>query len=134
MRHQFDLPEGDVDHLTACGLPWEALAERDVRWLLVHGFPVPAGYNHTQVQLALRIEPGYPDTQIDMAYFFPALSRSDGRAIGALSSQMIDGRQFQRWSRHRTDTNPWRPGQDDLSTHLLLVEDWLRREFSKGAA
>src|SRR5690348_2395424 len=134
MRRQFDLPEGDVDHLTARGLPWEALAERDVRWLLIHGFPVPAGYNHTQVQLALRIEPGYPDAQIDMAYFFPVLARTDGRAIGALSSQMIDGRQFQRWSRHRTDANPWRPGDDDLSTHLLLIEDWLRREFSKGAA
>ena len=134
MRRQFDLPEGDVDHLTARGLPWEALAERDVRWLLIHGFPVPAGYNHTQVQLALRIEPGYPDAQIDMAYFFPVLARSDGRAIGALSSQMIDGRQFQRWSRHRTDANPWRPGEDDLSTHLLLIEDWLRRELSRGTA
>jgi hypothetical protein len=134
MRRQFDLPEADVDHLTARGLPWETLAEGDARWLVINDFPVPAGYNHSRVQLALRIEPAYPDTQIDMAYFFPALARADGGAIGALSSQAIDGRQFQRWSRHRTGNNPWRPGEDDLSTHLLLVEDWLRREFMKGAA
>lgn len=134
MRRQFDLPEADVDHLTARGLPWETLAEGKARWLLIHDFPVPAGYNHTRVQLGLRIEPAYPDAQIDMAYFFPALRRADGRAIGALSNQTIDGRQFQRWSRHRTGNNPWRPGEDDLSTHLLLVEDWLRREFAKGAA
>ncbi len=134
MRRQFDLPEADVDHLAARGHPWETLAEGDARWLLIHGFPVPAGYNHSAVQLALRIEPAYPDTQIDMAYFFPALARTDGRAIGALTNQAIDGRGFQRWSRHRTGNNPWRPGEDDLSTHLVLVEDWLRREFAKGAA
>lgn len=134
MRRHFDLPETDVVHLTARGLPWESVVERDVRWLLIHGFAVPAGYDRAQTDLALRIEPGYPDAQLDMAYFCPGLVRSDGRAIGALSSQMIDGRQFQRWSRHRTCANPWRPAEDDLSTHLLLVEDWLRREFSRGVA
>lgn len=134
MRRQFDLPEGDADHLAARGLLWEALVEAGVRWLLIHDYPVPAGYNVSKARLALRLEPGYPDTQIDMAYFFPHLARPDGRGVGGLANQSLDGQQYQRWSRHRTGENPWRPGVDDLATHLLLVDDWLRREFGKGAA
>lgn len=131
-RRQFQMPEADVDHLTARGLRWETLVEGGARWLLVHDFPVPAGYNAGSVTAAVAISPGYPDAQLDMVYFHPPLARRDGRAIGALSAQGIDGKSFQRWSRHRTGVNPWRPGEDDLSSHLALVEHWLEREFTKG--
>ncbi|HYT93261.1 MAG TPA: E2/UBC family protein [Gemmataceae bacterium] len=135
MRRKFDLPEADADHLRARGLTWETVVQARVRWLIIHDWPVPPGYNHTAVQLALRIEPSYPTTQIDMAYFYPALARADGKAIRALANQTIDRQQYQRWSRHRTAANPWRPGEDDLSTHLLQVEEWLRRELTtKGLA
>lgn len=131
MRRHFALPEADEEFLNSFGLRWETLLESGVRWLLVYDFPVPPGYNVVNVTVALRIETGYPDAQLDMAYFFPALARADGRPIGALSSQPLDGKTFQRWSRHRTGENPWRPGIDDVSTHLMLVENWFRREFQK---
>jgi hypothetical protein len=130
VRRKFDLPEGDADYLRACGLAWDTLIENRVRWLIIHDWPVPPGYTQTTVELALRIEAGYPVTQIDMAYFAPALKRADGRPIRALWDVPIGGKPYQRWSRHRTCANPWRPGEDDLSTHLLLVEDWLRRELT----
>jgi hypothetical protein len=132
MSSTFDLPEADVEHLRARGLSWETRVEGAVRWLIISEWPVPPGYNCQTVDLALRIEAGYPTTQIDMAYFSPALSRKDGKPIRAISVQLIGRKQFQRWSRHRTISNPWRPGEDDLSTHLLLVEDWLCRELTKG--
>ena len=44
----------------------------------------------------------------------------------------VDGKDFQQWSRHRTTESPWRPGEDDLSSHLVLVDDWLEREFKKA--
>ena len=81
--------------------------------------------------IAYRIETGYPDTQLDMVYFLPALQRSDGRGIGALSTQGISGASWQRWSRHREPGFPWRPGVDDLSAHLLLVDHWLEREVAQ---
>ncbi len=84
------------------------------------------------VMVALRIETGYPDTQLDMVYFYPHLARCDRQPIGALASQTLDGKDWQRWSRHRTGQNPWRPGEDDLASHLALVEHWLEREFLKG--
>lgn len=129
MRREFDLPEADRDHLDARGTPWETIVEQGVHWLLLHEFEIPPGYNHGRAIAALRIEDGYPSTQIDMVYFEPQLARSDGRTINNLSHQRIDGRQFQRWSRHRTKANAWREGIDDVSAHLLLVRQWLKREF-----
>lgn len=132
MRRQFLLPEADRDHLDVRELEWETIVEAGVRWLLLHAFPVPEGYNHRTVIVAVMISACYPEAPLDMAYFYPHLARTDGRAIGALSSQIIDGKNFQRWSRHRTGQNPWRPGVDDLAAHLALVEHWLEREFNKG--
>lgn len=131
MRREFDLPEADREHLEAWSTPWEAIAQQGVRWLLIHEFEIPPGYNCRKAIVGLRIEDGYPSTQIDMAYFFPQVVRNDGRNINNLSIQEIDGQQYQRWSRHRTKENSWREGVDDVSTHLSLVRHWLRREFDK---
>lgn len=79
----------------------------------------------------LRIESGYPEAQIDMAYFYPDLRRSDGTALKAIASDSFDGKQWQRWSRHRTPQNPWRPGIDNVSTHLSAVQSWLKLELNK---
>jgi hypothetical protein len=131
MRREFTLPEADVAFLETLGLAWETVIQNNTRWLILHGYESPAGYNHTRVFLGIRISPGYPDTQLDMVYFSPPLARQDGRPIGALSSTTLDGKTYQQWSRHRTGLNPWRPGEDDLSTHLELVKHWLERELRK---
>jgi hypothetical protein len=89
----------------------------------------PQGYSAEQVTIALLIPPQYADTQIDMVYVHPPLARLDGKPIAALSPQPIRGDAFQRWSRHRTGANPWRPGVDEVASHLTLVDEWLRREF-----
>jgi hypothetical protein len=75
----------------------------------------------------------YPEAQIDMAYFLPALVRGDGGAIRQLSDHRLDGKVWQRWSRHRTAENPWQPGVDCLETHMLLVSVWLVRELRVAA-
>jgi len=131
MRRQFDLPSFDTVYLVTTGLEWETITEGAGHWLLLHDRPVPNGYNVERVEVALQIPPSYPEAQIDMAYFHPPLSRKDGKPIGALLDQLLDGKFFQRWSRHRTAAAPWRPGEDDLFSHLVLVDDWLAREFEK---
>ena len=129
MRRAFRLPSSDEAFLNSTGREWETLSEGGLPWLLLHEFPVPSGYSQSMVTAALVIAPGYPDTQIDMVYFSPGLSRQDGKTINALSPQQLDGKPFQRWSRHRTTQNPWRPGIDDIPSHLELVRHWLEREF-----
>lgn len=132
MRRQFNLPEEDMEFLAAMPLPWETVIEGNSKRVVLRNFPVPPGYNHQEVDLNIRIEATYPDTQIDMVYFFPPLTRADGRTINAANHpDIFDGKSWQRWSRHRTPQNPWRPGVDNLSTHIALVDDWLRRELIK---
>lgn len=131
-RRQFALPAEDTEWLEARGLAYELVAEGGVLRVVIYDMPVPPGYTVGKVDVNVRIEPGYPDNQIDMAYFYPALMRADGRPIGCVCDDPFDGRTWQRWSRHRTLQNPWRPGLDNLGTHFALVEDWLARELQKA--
>ncbi len=132
MRRQFALPSEDMEWLESQQLRYELVSEGGAPRVIVHDFPVPPGYNVGSVAVNVRIEPGYPDSQIDMVYFYPALARVDGRALTAISNDNFDGKTWQRWSRHRTPANPWRPGIDNLATHFALIQDWLARELKKG--
>lgn len=131
LRRQFDLLPQDREFLDEYGLPWETIVDGS-QWVLIHDFPTHEGYNHPSVTAAIRIETGYPNAGLDMVYFFPALARKDGGKIGATEvTQAVDGKIFQRWSRHRTGQNPWKIGHDYLGTHIFLIEEWLAREFEK---
>jgi hypothetical protein len=131
MRKQFQLPEQDILFLESLGTNWETIIDNGMHWVLVHDYAVHSGYIQDKVTVAIKIETGYPRTALDMAYFFPHLGRLDGKGINATSIQAIDGKQYQRWSRHRTRQNPWREGIDDLSTHMALVSFWFEEEFIK---
>lgn len=125
----FLLPEEDIEFLEESSYKWETIIVGAQRWLVIDDYPITNGYNVQVAKLALRIDAGYPNSQIDMVYFYPPLSRLDSKPIGALVNQPLKNLNFQRWSRHRTPQNPWRPGIDNLQTHLLLVDYWLQREF-----
>jgi hypothetical protein len=131
MRKAFQLGEEDEEWLAALGRSWEAIVENNAKWLLFPDYPIPEGYNHRTATAAIRIPPSYPDDQIDMVYFHPALALVSGTAIAQLSMCALDRTQYQQWSRHRTQANPWRPGLDNVSTHLLQVNSWLERELEK---
>jgi len=133
MKMDFQLPEEDVNFLDGLGLTWETVNDKGMQWVTIHGYPVAPGYIHQKVSVSIKIETGYPRSPLDMAYFFPALQRLDGNTINAICGQLIDGVQYQRWSRHRTPQNPWREGVDDLSTHMTLVSFWFEQEFLKKA-
>lgn len=128
-RRQFKLPEDDTVGLNIEGHDWETVSGN---WVLVHGFPAPDGYNVREVSVAIQIPPGYPSAQLDMAYFYPPLSLTSGRAIPAITMQAIDGKAWQRWSRHYTGQNPWIVGEYNVLTHLQLVRTWMERELTRS--
>lgn len=131
LRRMFDLPESDLESLSVTKFNWEAVKENNVNRIVIYDYPIPEGYNVNKVNLNLRIEASYPDSQIDMVYFYPPLVRNDNISIKAIANDSFDGKIWQRWSRHRTGRNPWRPGIDNINTHLLLVDEWLKKELSK---
>lgn len=128
MRKEFALPEQDIAFLDTLGVDWEAITDQNMNWVIVRGFPVCTGYTVEKTDIAINISTGYPRSQLDMVYFFPALLRADGKPINALATQHIEGRQYQRWSRHRTPQHPWREGVDDISTHFELIKSWVEKE------
>lgn len=130
-RRQFCLLKTDEAFLNSLGLRWEAVKVGDLQIVIIYSWRLPTGYNLASADVQVRFSSGYPDTQLDMAYFAPALARADRRAINNLSPIQVDGREWQQWSRHRTAASAWRPGVDDLSTHMALVDDWLAAELRK---
>jgi hypothetical protein len=133
LRYHFELPEDDTEFLDALGLPWETVADGKNQFVIIYGYNnIPDGYNKKNVDLHVRLGSTYPDTQIDMVYFNPPLSRKDGKPIRSTSNQNFDGKTWQQWSRHRTPSNPWRIGIDNLSTHIALVGEWLVQEIKKA--
>ena len=122
MRRDFALPDDDIEALDAMGLKWETVRNGQ-SWLLLNEFEFPKGYNHESGAVAIQIPANYPVAQLDMAYFFPHLSRLDGKPIRQANVlQPIEDKQWQRWSRHYA----WVAGQHNICTHIVLVRHWLR--------
>ena len=130
-RRQVSLLTQDVLYLDSLGLRWETIIEQKVKAVIIYGWTIPPGYNVPIADVHVRFSEGYPDAQLDMAYFSPDLMRADLRSINNLSGLEFDGRGWQQWSRHRTTASAWRPGEDDLSTHMALATDWLVTELRK---
>jgi len=131
LRRQFGLLPTDEAFLMQYGLPWETITDGS-QWVLIHDFPTHDAYNNPRASISIRLETGYPHAQLDMVYVYPALVRKDGQPIPQTQvKQPLDGKEWQRWSRHRTAANPWKPGEDSLETHVYLIEDWFAREFEK---
>jgi len=131
LRRGFSLLEEDEDFLNSLNLEWEAANVGSSQWIYIYDYPIPAGYITDHVTLAVLITPNYPSAQLDMLYFYPALTRKDGIGIPNLTEHILEGKKFQQWSRHRTGQNPWRVGIDCLATHVPLADLWLLNEFTK---
>lgn len=131
-RREISFSQEDSEYLNINHPGWEGLAERRV--VLLHDFTVPEGYNVSKTTAAIFIPSNYPAQALDMVYFSPALARADGIVIPQTQvSEVIDGKTFQRWSRHYTKTK-WRPDEDSLATHVMAIRDWLAREFERRSA
>jgi hypothetical protein len=127
-RQEFDLLPADETFLERAGFFWETFTEAGVRWLLIHGYPVPAGYDQTSFSLALQIPITYPAGQIDMFYCYPHLALVSGGSIPKTQHRVaVLGQPYQRWSRHRPNGG-WDRHKDNVVTHLALVEESLLRE------
>ena len=132
VRHQFTLSAEDTAFLESLGLLWETLRHANRLWVIIYGLPLPKGFQIPMADVAIEIAAGYPTSQLDMAYLNPALQRLDGRQIACVDAiEQVDGKGWQRWSRHRIGASVWKPGLDNLESHFTYVQDWLSRETDR---
>jgi len=128
----FSLLEKDHTYLNGLGLKWETVVDGKRRWLIVHNYILPAGYNQNTIRIASEIPTAYPDAAIDMFYVFPSLLLENGGVIDKTQSSIcICGDTFQRWSRHLNGATKWNPLVDCIASHLAVVEESLLREVGE---
>lgn len=129
---EFPLLEQDVAYLNHQGFNWQTRLAGARRWLIIHDYALPSGYNHKQVDLAIEIPTAYPDAKLDMFFVHPALTLANGAGIGQTESrESIHGNIYQRWSRHLNGVTRWNPLTDSVITHLAVVEESLLREVGE---
>lgn len=128
-QQAFDLLPADVAGLEARGIEWCAVVDAGRRWLLLCDFALPDGYQSETATIAVEVPTTYNAAELDMFYCNPSLSLTSGQAIPQTQVQQeIQGATYQRWSRHRGPTSRWRPGVDNVLSHLALIEECLLRE------
>ena len=128
----FDLPEEDEDYAIRLAGRLERVLDKSRHWVLIHDFQVPEGYNVEKVTAAVLLPQGYPICGPDMVYFYPSLVLDSGKRIHAAdATEVIQGKTYQRWSRHFLPREPWRPGVDSLETYAFMIRGWLEREVKR---
>ena len=93
-------------------------------------FILPMGFNHSEVDLLLRLPLGYPDIAPDMWWFDPAVQRADKTEIQATNVyECYLGRNWQRWSRHLRPEQ-WQSNSDSIQSYVSVVKANLNLELS----
>lgn len=122
------LPTEDIEFLNGNDLNWVAHKEDGKNGIEIQGYCLPTGYTPSIASLMIIIPPNYPVGIIDMFYFSPHISRTDGQAIDALADETHFEKAWQRWSRHYLP-GQWRPSVDNVATHITLVGNILKSEL-----
>lgn len=123
------LPLLDKQYLTERQISHEVVSDGGMMCVVFPGWRLPPGLSAGEVDVLLRLAPGYPDIPPDMWWVCPRLLRSDGSVIPATEvHETYLGRGWQRWSRH-FQAGQWQAGTDGLESYLALV----RAEFCIAA-
>ncbi|TWI64378.1 multiubiquitin [Pseudoduganella lurida] len=129
---QFRLLPSDETYLDSNHPEWMAIVENGRQWLLLPTYDMPTGYLTSATSLAVEVPQTYPMTQLDMFYVNPPATLASGATIPATEMmETIQGLPYQRWSRHRGGRSQWRPGIDNVISHLALVEAALLKEIQQ---
>lgn len=114
------LPAADRAWLTSRGFEYVATLDGGFINVVIRSYPIPAGYDHAESDLLVRLPATWPDGKPDMFWFDPPLTRADRRIPDrANATTVVGGRKWQRWSRHIQ--SGWRSGIDRLANYLAIV-------------
>jgi hypothetical protein len=118
----------DEEYLSRTGLEYEVTSEDGLISLLIKRWPLPEGYEPREVDLLIRLSPGFPDAQPDMYWCDPPVRSVRTGAYPQAADQFEEhiGRRWQRFSRH-LPSGAWQPGSDSLESYVTLIRTELAR-------
>lgn len=108
----------DLGRLAQAGYQTDVQYEGQDVGVLVRAVPLRPGlFNRPTTDLLLRTTLLYPQSEMDMFWVNDGLRLANGATpANADSVEMHFGQGWQRFSWHRN--SPWKPGRDDLVSHL----------------
>ena len=122
------LPSSDIAYLNELAVDYEIVPEARMVCIVIPQWPLPAGFDHDEIDLLVRLSAGYPDIAPDMWWFSPAVQKVGGEKLRATDvTETHLGRGWQRWSRHLAP-GQWKTGVDGLESYLALIRQELERE------
>lgn len=96
-------------------------------FLVLEGFPLPAGYRPPSTSVLVKLPSTFPDAQPDMFWVKPAVTLANGAAPNGTSTERLLGEDWQRFSWH-LQPGAWKPGLSTLRDYIRCV----RARFAKG--
>ena len=121
------LPAADIAYLSGLGVEYQVDAEAGMVCVLIRDWTLPPGFNHSEVDVLVRLSQGYPDIAPDMWWFSPSVHTAGGAALRNTNVyEHYLGLQWQRWSRHLT-AEQWQSGVDGLENYFALIRNELQR-------
>lgn len=116
------LPDVDAHFLHREEIAYRTFEEGSMLNVELLEFTLPAGLSANTASVLIRLSSNYPDAAPDMWWVIPHLTTAHGAEIAATQViETIDGRSWQRWSRH-LDAGAWRPGVDSLESYFRLLQ------------
>lgn len=129
---QFEVLPKDGEYLKQVFGNFRTIIDQGRRWLVVENYELPDGYSYEKVTLVIEIPSLYPQAEIDMFYTYPRIHLTNGLTPSCTDvDQIIEGKSYQRWSRHRSPLSQWNPVIDSVVTHFSLIEESLLREVQQ---
>lgn len=95
-------------------------------FLVVSGYPLPAGFQPATVDLLVKLPPGFPDAQPDMFWVYPAVKTANGSLPRATCMESLLDKQWQRFSWHLA-AGAWQPGVSTLRDFMRCISGRFHR-------
>jgi hypothetical protein len=110
--------------LSDVGLPSERVSvhKESAGWtfLVIADYLLPAGFKPNQVDLLVKLPPGFPDAAPDMFWTYPPVKAPSGNLPRATCEERLLGKDWQRFSWHLAP-GAWQPGVSGLRDFLRCV-------------
>jgi hypothetical protein len=114
----------DSQHLQAAGIDAAKATIHPQKggwsFLVLSGYPLPAGFLPGVVDLLIKLPPGFPDAQPDMFWVHPAVKTASGSLPRATCMEPLLDKQWQRFSWHLSG-GAWQPGVSTLRDFMRCI-------------
>ena len=111
-----------MQHLKVLALGYLLSVSKDYKWVIVHSFTLPSGFNLTEIDILVEIPSRYPCSPPGIGNFriyIPSQLRYKGKILKAVYSNVNPGWGDWAWLCYKQIK--WDPTRDDLVSLMEII-------------